>query len=134
MKVNCVTWVLVTAAFLITTSLAAANPAISARVVNLFKATGIDPDGPSTAFTNNFGVPVLITDIQVGCDGSCRDVRVFTSSNGFNVGFGVVPGSSEDEIRSFTTGVLWMPGEGLTVFKNGGGRLFIAVSGIKLKS
>jgi hypothetical protein len=38
------------------------------------------------------------------------------------------------DVLSFPTGILWMPGEKLAVFKNSGGRLLIAVSGIKLKS
>jgi hypothetical protein len=110
--------------------------ATSDVVVNLFLSSGIDADGPSVAFINEFGVPVLITDIQVGCSvlgvAECRDVRVFTVSNGFNLGFGVVPVGSEDELKSLTTGVLWLPNEELRVFKNGGGRLFLGIAGIKL--
>ena len=105
-------------------------------IVNLFLASGIDPYGPSVAFTNEFGVPVLITDIQVGCSASgstaCRDVRVFPGSVSFNVGFGVVLSDSEDDLKSLTTGILWFPREELRVFKNGGGRLFIGIAGIKL--
>jgi len=127
----------------VTSLMGATSPAIgqalgatSDDIVNLFLATGIDPDGGTVVFTNDFEAPVLITDIQVGCsvagNTECRDVRVFPTSNRFNVGFGVVPSGSEDDLKSFTTGILWLPKEDLVVFKNGGGRLFIGIAGIKL--
>jgi len=96
------------------------------------------PDGRNDLVTNTFGVPVLITDIQVRCSsGTCNDVAILPPQGGnppnrFHVRFGSV--TVEPEYRALTTGFIWKPGEPVTYFKTGGGALRITFTGRKLSS
>jgi hypothetical protein len=96
------------------------------------------PDGRNTLATNTFGVPVLITDIQVHCSsGVCSNVAILPPAgsnppNRFHARFGGV--TAEPESLSLTTGFIWKPGETITYFKTGGGALRVSFIGVKLSS
>jgi len=138
-------------ALLITASVVASKPPAavqglaaitSGEVVTLNNGAVVSdmiPDGRNTVFTNTFGVPVLITDVQVLCEsGACNNVAILppllpgNPPDRFHVRFDRV--TAEPEFRSFTTGILWNPGDPLDYFKTGGGLLHINLIGIKLSS
>jgi cytochrome oxidase Cu insertion factor (SCO1/SenC/PrrC family) len=95
-------------------------------------------DGRVAMLTNTLGVPVLITDIEVQCSSTCNGVTLELNDQQeprkgkFIVRFGTV--TAEPEFRSFTTGIVWYPGDELIYSKTGGGTLRVSLSGIRLSS